>query len=262
MRCVGLNRVGPWWRGVCPDAPARKMRRRIVRGLAIAICLLLVVLTGLLTSAVILIANPDLWTEQSPVSSTQAAAAGNVTLASYRQATSTSASGDARAVQTSADPPMVVTPAGLRPAGIDPVTTAYAGPWPLASGSTHPFGGEIVGECTGCHESHFSDLAQSGHEGIPCTACHEFPDSPNADLLKAPEPQLCQQCHPDSGYMAHPTTPDHWDFRAGKPLTCTSTCHDPHGSAYSYMLRVGYGSDGKGTDYLCLLCHTQVGIEY
>lgn len=241
------------------------MRRRIVRGVTIIVCLLLsiVVLTGLLPSAAMLIASPDLWTGQSPVSSTRAAATASVALASDRQATSKSASRDTEARKTSADPPMVVTPAGLRPAGTDPVTTAYRGPWPAASGSSHPSVGATIGaECTGCHESCFSDLAQSGHRNVPCTACHDFPHSPNANLLKAPEPKLCEQCHPDSGYMAHPTTPDHWDFHAGEPLTCTSTCHDPHGSAYAHMLRVAYGTDGKGTDYLCLLCHTQVGIKY
>jgi predicted CXXCH cytochrome family protein len=62
--------------------------------------------------------------------------------------------------------------------------------------------------------------------------------------------------------MTHPTTPNYWDFHADKPLTCTSTCHDPHGSHYGPMLRVPYGSDGAGTDYLCLICHTEVGIKY
>jgi len=223
------------------------------------------VLIALVPSAVMLIATPDLWIVRSSTSSMQAAAAGSVALASVRPTTSESASEDVvtGALETSDNPPMVVTPAGLRPAGIDPVTTAYRELWPEVLGSTHPsVGGTIGVACTACHESVLSDLAESGHKDIPCTGCHEFPDSPNANLLSAPEPQLCRQCHADSGYMAHPTTPDHWDFHAGKPLTCTSTCHDPHGSAYTHMLRVPYGTDGKGTDYLCLLCHTEVGIKY
>ena len=241
------------------------MRRRIVRGVTVVACLLLstLVLAALAPAAVMLIGSPDLWIGQSSAPSAGAAVDRSVVPALYRQAASRSASLVAGAPETSAEPPMVVTPAGLRPAGPDPVTTAYTGPWPVASGSTHAFGGETIGaRCNGCHESCFSDLARSGHKDLPCTACHEFPDSPNAHLLKAPEPQLCRQCHPDPGYMAHPTTPDHWDFHAGEPLTCTSTCHNPHGSAYTHMLRVAYGSDGKGTDYLCLLCHTQVGIKY
>lgn len=241
------------------------MRRRIVRGVTIVVCLLLsiLVLIGLVPSAIMLIASPDLWIGRSPASTKRAAAGGSVALALDLRSTSKSASLDAGARETSADPPMVVTPTGLRPTGTDPVTTTYRGPWPVAAGSTHPPVGETVSaDCTGCHQSRFSDLAQSGHKDLPCTACHEFPTSPNAHLLKAPEPKLCQQCHPNSGYMAHPTTPDHWDFHAGKPLTCTSTCHDPHGSAYTHMMRVAYGTDGKGTDYLCLLCHTEVGIKY
>lgn len=78
----------------------------------------------------------------------------------------------------------------------------------------------------------------------------------------APEPQLCEQCHADSMYVQHPTTPNYWDFHAGKPLTCTSTCHNPHGSPNSHMLQVAYLSYGKGSDYICLICHTEVGIGY
>jgi predicted CXXCH cytochrome family protein len=60
----------------------------------------------------------------------------------------------------------------------------------------------------------------------------------------------------------HPTSAASWDFVAGKPLSCTSTCHDPHGTPNYRMLRVEYNSNGKGSDYLCLLCHTEVGISY
>jgi predicted CXXCH cytochrome family protein len=60
----------------------------------------------------------------------------------------------------------------------------------------------------------------------------------------------------------HPASPVYWDPVAGRPLTCTSTCHSPHGSSYTRMLRVAYLSDGAGSDYICLLCHTAVGLDY
>ena len=41
-----------------------------------------------------------------------------------------------------------------------------------------------------------------------------------------------------------------------------ATCHNPHGSPESHMLQVAYLSDGKGSDYICLVCHTEVGIGY
>jgi predicted CXXCH cytochrome family protein len=92
-------------------------------------------------------------------------------------------------------------------------------------------------------------------------------------MLKTSQPQLCYQCHTKAEFEStspsrtlpwgcpHPTSGS-WDPVANAPLTCTSTCHNPHGSPYYKMLRVAYGSDGMGADYLCLNCHTKVGISY
>jgi predicted CXXCH cytochrome family protein len=60
----------------------------------------------------------------------------------------------------------------------------------------------------------------------------------------------------------HPADGRYYDYLAHGPLTCTSTCHDPHGSSYHRMLRLPYNVDGYGSDYLCLGCHTKVGLVY
>jgi predicted CXXCH cytochrome family protein len=243
------------------------IRRGIVRGAAIVgrVVIGAMVLTAVVPSAVMLAATPDLWTGNSSASNMQVSATGSVALASAQPTTSESASGDAvrRASVAIGTPRVAVAPSGPRPVGPDPATTTYRGRRPEAVGSSHPPVDQMMGmECTGCHESAPSGFAMSSHKDIPCMGCHEFPDSPNAHLLRAPEPQLCEKCHPNSGGMTHPTTPNYWDFHADEPLTCTSTCHDPHGSPYGYMLQVPYGSDRAGTDYLCEICHTQVGIKY
>jgi predicted CXXCH cytochrome family protein len=49
----------------------------------------------------------------------------------------------------------------------------------------------------------------------------------------------------------------------GRPLTCTSSCHNPHGTRLNAMLRnFDYHQDGN-----CLMCHavtkgSRVGIDY
>lgn len=49
--------------------------------------------------------------------------------------------------------------------------------------------------------------------------------------------------------------PYHFDVAAQAPLTCTSMCHNPHGSNKNYVLRnYAYPFDGQ-----CLQCHGKVG---
>jgi predicted CXXCH cytochrome family protein len=152
-------------------------------------------------------------------------------------------------------------------------------------GGTHPAGGSSGVKCSSCHEPHGSDfpmvltksadqlckdchaadvprLAQSAHSPLTCTRCHHVHDSPSPNLLVASDPDLCTQCHAAGMYAQHPIGPGTWDFNAGEAMTCTSTCHDPHGATYRRMLRVAYNTDGAGSDYICLICHTRVGIDY
>lgn len=100
----------------------------------------------------------------------------------------------------------------------------------LESDSHSSIGGAAgTGLCLNCHRPHSSDLAAlSTNDPVPfCQSCHN---------LSEPE-------------RNHPVGKPYLDERTGKELTCTSTCHDPHGSTFIYMLRQ------ENNDGLCLTCH-------
>jgi predicted CXXCH cytochrome family protein len=153
--------------------------------------------------------------------------------------------------------------------------------------SYHPVGTRQL-NCADCHNPHAADysallIAQnndlcftchtvdpdqvtydtSGHGawGRPlCIECHTPHGSPYAPILRDSNPQLCLNCHPfmDSHDNQHPVTPAYYDPVAQTGLTCSSTCHDPHGTPYNFMLQnFYYPADGQ-----CLQCHTRVGIDY
>ncbi len=73
------------------------------------------------------------------------------------------------------------------------------------------------------------------------------------------QPQLCLECHPDAeGSNKHPVRPKYYDLRAHRGLTCTSSCHNPHGTQFDAMVK-DYNPDQDG---MCLQCHTTVGVYY
>jgi predicted CXXCH cytochrome family protein len=164
--------------------------------------------------------------------------------------------------------------------------------------SHHPADSSLL-DCAGCHDPHASDYAAlltakdnaicykchtakignasaikvsyegSAHKGTLCISCHTPHGSAYGPLLREPNPALCYRCHPstrniDEAFPAnHPHRPDlYWDVVALKPMTCTTTCHNPHGSRYDAMVRIPYGGDGFGRDNLCLACHPRVGIDF
>jgi len=144
--------------------------------------------------------------------------------------------------------------------------------------SHHPVGTLI--ECSSCHDSHASDypylLNAEGNEicyqchpqirvtyepsahTVPCWTCHTAHGSPYPPLLIKPQPWLCFPCHPRAGYddrhggyYNHPVRSSFYDPHAKKALTCTTTCHNPHGTIHNYMLRYyDWPEDGR-----CLICH-------
>jgi len=95
-----------------------------------------------------------------------------------------------------------------------------------ASKSAHPF--------------HFDD-------GGDCNACHQPHSSREDDLLLAGGVRTCLVCH-ETQRHGHPLGDDRLDPRTGKAITCV-TCHDPHGTDFSYQLR---GDQSRG---LCIQCH-------
>jgi predicted CXXCH cytochrome family protein len=132
-----------------------------------------------------------------------------------------------------------------------------------------------TGSCVGCHDPHSSDnpfvLAKPGAEACAschkqiveasttvrfkhkplqqgCATCHSAHASTRADsLLKAPQPQLCLDCHKASPAL----TRAHAGFPVAK-ASCTM-CHDPHGSDRKGML---YASAHQPmATRMCTQCH-------
>lgn len=157
--------------------------------------------------------------------------------------------------------------------------------------SHHPVG-TVKLECQDCHNPHAADYAAlldardnafcykchasangaasaikatyepsaHGENKVLCIRCHTPHGSAFGPLLRARNPELCLQCHEKAvdGNNKHPFRPSLWDVYSRKALTCTSTCHNPHGTNQNYMLkRFSWPYDGQ-----CLQCHTRVGTMF
>lgn len=149
--------------------------------------------------------------------------------------------------------------------------------------SHHPVG-TVKLACADCHDPHAADFPallsakdnamcyqchrvrieasyeRSAHEDVLCVRCHTPHGSQYAPLLQDRNPEVCLKCHKPAYFDEeagnnHPMRPYSFDVAAQKPLTCTSTCHDPHGTDQNYMLQ-GYSFPKDGQ---CLQCHGKVG---
>ncbi|HEY3317921.1 MAG TPA: cytochrome c3 family protein [Coriobacteriia bacterium] len=118
--------------------------------------------------------------------------------------------------------------------------------------------------CLRCHATDVSRFGRSAHRDLPCSRCHRPHLARAAPLLNAGNPRLCVGCHTHyaDSPRYHPVGAAYYDYVARGPLTCTSTCHDPHGSGYKRMLRVPYENASAGSDGICTLCHTAVEVDY
>jgi len=155
----------------------------------------------------------------------------------------------------------------------------------FAKPSHHPVEDSFL-DCTGCHNPHAADYSALiiARDNELCFTCHAYPvratydDSAHWDnrllcirchtphgsdvapILRDTNPDLCLQCHAwvDSHGNQHPVRPVYYDTNAQAPMTCSSTCHNPHGTLYNYMLRnFYYPQDGQ-----CLQCHNGVGVTF
>lgn len=125
--------------------------------------------------------------------------------------------------------------------------------------------------CTRCHKALGERFSRSAHFDTPCTECHVAHGSQYEPMLRMSNPQLCFTCHPETDEQnaqglrlnRHPVRPQWYDVHSGKPLTCTTTCHDPHGTEHNYLLKyMDYPYDGN-----CIICHQvvpgwKVGVDY
>jgi len=126
--------------------------------------------------------------------------------------------------------------------------------------------------CYDCHGTIRETFTDSDHGDRLCIRCHTPHGSAFAPMLVDRNPDLCLQCHAESQYNGptrttynnkHPVQPNHYDVNNESPLTCSSSCHNPHGTDRNYMLR--YFNSPK--DGGCLMCHavtqgSRVGIDY
>jgi len=127
--------------------------------------------------------------------------------------------------------------------------------------------------CYTCHSAAIEPQYEaSAHSAILCVDCHTPHGSSYAPILVSQNPDLCLECHNPRYYDEssrtvrrnnHPVRPVHFDVNNRTPLTCTSSCHDPHGTDYAFMMRYMDGPyDGN-----CLICHAviegeRVGVDF
>ena len=131
----------------------------------------------------------------------------------------------------------------------DPHAAQYPG---LLSASGNTF-------CYECHGDKQALYDASAHNRADCISCHTPHGSDNAPILTAAQPGLCLGCHPAAeGSNTHPVRQKYYDLHAKRGLTCTSSCHNPHGTSFDIMLK----TYGWTQDAMCLQCHKTVGVYY
>ena len=110
---------------------------------------------------------------------------------------------------------------------------------------------QVDATCLRCHAGAHPDFLRSPHAkaNVSCISCHNIHGSKDASLLKAPQPQLCFQCHNDQ--RAQFDMPFHHRVNEGL-IQCTD-CHDPHGTFNRSNLRTTADQNA-----ICTRCHTDV----
>jgi DmsE family decaheme c-type cytochrome len=111
---------------------------------------------------------------------------------------------------------------------------------------------QVDSTCLNCHSGAHPDFERSPHAraGVGCTSCHSIHKSEEkAELLKAPQPTLCFQCHTDA--RASFSMPFHHPVNEG--LVKCSDCHDVHGTFEKSNLR-----SRNDSNLVCTKCHTEV----
>jgi predicted CXXCH cytochrome family protein len=111
--------------------------------------------------------------------------------------------------------------------------------------------------CFICHQDKKNFYLTCAHNQIlatggigDCLGCHVVHGADYASLLPEDSVSVCFNCHQqiEDAVHNHPVADGHIDTLAKKRLTCSSTCHNPHGTGKNYMV-TWY------PDELCLKCH-------
>ena len=115
---------------------------------------------------------------------------------------------------------------------------------------------EINETCLSCHNrGTHAGWEGSAHDkrDLSCATCHSVhsPKSPERQLVKATETQLCATCHRLQVAKTERAVA-HMPVREGK-MSCSS-CHNPHGS----ITNVKNLKTGSSVAELCTTCHTEM----
>ena len=104
--------------------------------------------------------------------------------------------------------------------------------------------------CFDCHANLKSDNYTSSHQESSCLLCHNPHASNRSNLLLADPIVLCTvPCHYDhDNELNHPVGANIFDDISRTSLSCTSTCHNPHGSNFKAQLAINPKD-------LCFTCH-------
>ena len=110
---------------------------------------------------------------------------------------------------------------------------------------------DVDAKCLSCHAGAHPDFLRSPHAkaNVSCVSCHDIHGSKEETLLKAPQPQLCFQCHSDQ--RAQFDMPFHHKVNEG--LVKCSDCHDVHGTFGNNNLK-----STADQNMICTKCHAEV----
>jgi len=108
-------------------------------------------------------------------------------------------------------------------------------------------GDQMADICVTCHrggQQIMWSLSSHARTQDACLTCHDPHGGVGASMLKAPEPELCRECHP--GQVAEGLLPSHHPIDEGK-MVCTD-CHNVHGDERGNL-------PGASTAEMCYRCH-------
>lgn len=116
--------------------------------------------------------------------------------------------------------------------------------------------------CQTCHRDYEIRLQSNAHADLQnknsgsCLTCHSSHNNSINKFLRAAPIENCRSCHNiENSVYNHPVGSPLADERTGGELTCTSTCHDAHGTGQPHLLRL------EDSDGLCSQCHQQLELS-
>jgi DmsE family decaheme c-type cytochrome len=110
---------------------------------------------------------------------------------------------------------------------------------------------EVDRLCLGCHDGQHPNFERSAHgeANVSCLGCHNVHASADKEqLLTAPQPTLCYQCHTD----VKPQFSMPFHHKVNEGLVQCADCHDPHGTFEKKGLK-----SATQQDAVCVKCHTE-----